>query len=62
MTKEQIINLMHEHLTNYSNMVRECIKEKNYEMVSVNLDVCKAYLLNLRYIHEQEDLDNASIK
>lgn len=62
MTKEQIIQLMHEHLTNYSIMLRESIKVKNYEMALVNLQVCKAYLLNLRYIQEQEELDNASIK
>lgn len=62
MTKEQIINLMREHLTNYSIMMRECVKGKNYEMALVNLDVCKAYLINLRYIQEQEELDNASIK
>ena len=53
---------MHEHLTNYSIMLRECVKEKNYENALINLDVCKAYLLNLRYIQEQEELDDASIK
>lgn len=62
MTKEQIIQLMHEHLTNYSIMLRESIKVKNYEMALVNLQVCKAYLLNLRYIQEQEELDNAFVK
>lgn len=43
-------------------MMNDSIKEKRYEMALVNLDACKAYLLNLRYIQEQEDLNNASIK
>lgn len=62
MTKEDIIAIMVSQLSFYSCMINDSIKEKRYEMALVNLDACKAYMLNLRYIQEQEDLNNASIK
>lgn len=62
MTKEEIINLIHEHLINYSIVMTGRIKCKNYNEAFACLEVCEAYLTELQYIQEQEKLKNASIK
>ena len=62
MTKEDIIKSTQLNLTTYILRMNDCIKEKNYVMALANLNVCYIYLLNLKYIQEQEEFDNASIK
>lgn len=61
MTSEDII-LMQANLINYSIVMKDCIENGNYKMAMTALNVCRAYLLNLRYIQEQEERNNASIK
>ena len=62
MTNEDIIKSTQLNLTTYILRMNDCIKEKNYEMALDNLKVCKIYLLNLKYIQQQEEFGNASIK
>ena len=62
MNKKDIVNLLNEHLINYSIVMTGHIKGKNYDEALVMLNVCDAYLSELQYIQEQEELDNASIK
>ena len=62
MTKNDIIDLMQAHLATYSLMLSTDIKETNYEKALTNLDVCKAYLITLRFIQEQEEFSNASLQ
>lgn len=62
MTNEDIIKSTQLNLTTYILRMNDCIKEKNYVMALANLNVCYIYLLNLKYIQEQEEFDNASIK
>lgn len=46
MTKKDIIELMQAHLETYNLMLNTDINEK----ALVDLDVCKAYLITLRFI------------
>ena len=62
MTKEDIIDLLYEHLINYSIVMTGHLKGKRYNEAFVCLQLCDAYLAELQYIQKQEELDNASIK
>lgn len=60
MDKEDIVSMFQEHLINYSICLTGSIKRKNYDEVFNYIRICEAFASNLKYIQEQENLNNGN--